>query len=293
MLDRALPRGCSVRTLDAELRLFPGEIHSALRSLSRGAHQFQKLRAAVHVAPVSELPARRPLHHVGQPHPLRHGDPLAHLEEPGDDVEHGRAPQTGATDASGSDGGQEPESFGVLRLEFQLTVVDAVGFALLDEGQSPVDDARGLVAHIDGPPAAEQLEQQNAEAEDVHLRAEAGRGVVLGLDVAHGTHGLHRPSGSSSRVVHIAPERQAEASQLRVPLAVDHHVGALHIPVNYGGAGRVQRQEGFRHLQSHVHPHRPAQGLRAVMQHVVQGSVGHVLHHQELLVGVGAPAESQ
>lgn len=131
---------------------------------------------------------------------------------------------------------------------------------------------------VDGLAPAHDLEQQNPEAEDVRLGAEALGRDVCRVEVAERARGRGRGGGGGIGAVGPGhAEGESEVAEARVEVGVEKDVGGLDVAVDDGRVGVVERAQRPGGLEREAEAARPAGRARVGVEKVVERAVGHVL----------------
>jgi len=148
------------------------------------------------------------------------------------------------------------------------------------------------VLDVDGPATADDLQQQDPEAEDVRLGAEALGRDVGRVEVAERARGRGRRGGGSSAggigLGHA--EGEAKVAEARVEVGVEQDVGGLDVAVDDGRVGVVERAQRPGGLQREAEAARPPGRARVGVEQVVERAVGHVLDDEKARRGGGIGA---
>lgn len=140
---------------------------------------------------------------------------------------------------------------------------EASGFEVGDVGEGCIFTTR------------DELEDDNAEAEDIGLDGEGTVHDVLGRHVAVGADG----AGLDLAVLRREEAGHAEVSNLRGPILVQQDVAGLDVAMDDGGVSvLVQVQQPSRHPHDHLEPPVPVQ-LRPLPVPLVSCSCMHAPNH--------------
>jgi hypothetical protein len=142
---------------------------------------------------------------------------------------------------------------------------------------SPLDDERRRVLDVDGLTAAHDLQQQDPEAEDVRLGAEALGRDVGQVEVAEHARGHRR--GGADGLGHA--ENEAKVTEASAEVGVEQDVGGLDVAMDDGRVGVVERAQRPGRLEREAEAVRPARRARVAVEQVVERVVGHVLDDEQ------------
>ncbi|KAF7803600.1 serine/threonine protein kinase [Senna tora] len=156
----------------------------------------------------------------------------------------------------------------------------------LHQRHRPFHNRRRRFAHINRLPPAHDLQQQNAEAEDVVLRAQLARVGIRRVQIPHSPRGLTTGERLVVAVAVGLRNGESEIGESGVPVGVEEHVGGLDVPVDYRGLPLVEKAKGSSDAEGGVHALGPREWGRSggVVEAIVERSVGHELRDEEVMV---------